>query len=67
MMDKGNSEKAINSDKLINQSKYLCIIDTSMVGEPFRNHSSFVSLNGTIKLIFNQENPFATNGVIVIQ
>lgn len=63
--DRCNSEKATDCDKLSNMSKCLSVIDAFTLGEPFGDQVSFVALDGTIILVFNFENSFATHRTIV--
>jgi hypothetical protein len=51
----------MDSDELSNRSKGFSIIDAFMLGEAFGDQVSFVSLNGIIRLVFNFENPSASN------
>jgi hypothetical protein len=63
--DRGNGEKAADSNKLGNRGKHFSIVDALPLGEAFSDQPSFVPLNGTVKLIFSFENPFAANGTVI--
>lgn len=61
IVNRGNSEETTDSDKFSNRSKGLSIIDSLTLGEPFGDQASFVSLQGTIRIVLEFENPFAPN------
>lgn len=62
--DKGNGKKAADSNKLGNRGKHFNIVDALPLGEAFSDQLGFISLNGTVRLIFGFEDPFAANGTV---
>ena len=61
IIDRCNNEKKMDNDKLNNMRKCFSIIDAFTLGEALGNQTGFVSLDGTVRFVFNFENPFTSN------
>jgi hypothetical protein len=62
--DRGNGEKAADSNKFGNRGKGFSIVDALPLVETLSDQPGFVPLNGTVRPIFGFENPFAANGAM---
>ena len=59
--DSSNSKEITNSDELSNRGKGFGVIDALRLGVALGNQAGFVFFNGTIRLVFNLENPLTTD------
>lgn len=62
ILNNKNSQETIDNDEFGNWSKGLLVIYIISLGEALYNKSSFIMINGTIKVIFNFVYPFAAMG-----
>jgi len=54
----------MNSDELSNRGKGFGVIDAFTLGVALGNQAGFVSFNGSVRLVFNLENPFTANRIM---
>jgi len=59
--ESSNSKETTNSDELSNRGKGFGVIDAFTLGVALGNQASFVSFNGTVRLVLNLENPLTAD------
>lgn len=61
MMNGDDGQKTSNGDEFGNMGECLFLVDTFMLGKALSNKAIFITFDGTIIIVLDFINPFATN------